>query len=228
MKIDNLSTLHTYELEETNTDKLIKTGVLKSQGLYENGYANILHYDKNIYVEPDGSTWAHICHHNNPANGVFSSNGSWATGYYIDADRWYDVEQILSNLIEYEFMVKQKTTSSAAETKYRWIQSINPVNATWTDVKPGTITYITTSGYTNGNMGGMYYRNDSYQRMCIANGSSGNWFGGIGVWAAYQGGIPGYPNTTVTSGYVDLYARVYVPTKLIKDKGFSSIQFIEA
>ena len=227
MKVDNLGSLHTYELEETNADKLYKTGVLKSQGFYENGYIEILHYDKNIYTEPDGSTWIHICHHNNPANGVFSSNGSWATGYYIDANRWYDVEQILPNLINYEFMVKQKTTSSATEAKYRWIQSINPRNATWDDVKPGTVTYITTSGYTSSNLGGLYYRNDNNQRMCIANNTNGNWYGGIGVWSTYNGGIPGYPNTVVTSGYVDLYARVYISTKLIKDIGFNSMNFIE-
>jgi len=227
MKIDNLGSLHTYELEETNVDKLFKTGVLKSQGFYENGYVEILHYDKNIYTEPDGSIWIHICHHNNPANGVFSSNGSWATGYYIDANRWYDVEQILSNLINYEFMVKQKTTSSATEVKYRWIQAINPRDATWDDVKPGTITYITTSGYTNGGLGGLYYRNGNSQRMCIANNTNGNWYGGIGVWGTYNGGIPGYPNTVVTSGYVDLYARIYMPTKLIKDIGFNSMNFIE-
>jgi len=44
-------------------------------------------------------------------------------------------------------MVKQKTTVDATETKWRWIQNINPMIATWDDVKPGTITFVTT-GYS--------------------------------------------------------------------------------
>jgi len=53
--------------------------------------------------------------------------------------------------------------------------------------------------------------------MCIANGSNGNWYGGIGVWAAYGGGIPGYPNTTVTTGYVDLYIRIHQKVQIHND-----------
>ena len=44
--------------------------------------------------------------------------------------------------------------------------------------------------------------------MVIANNSNGNWFGAFGCWTAYSGGIPGYPNNVVTSGYMDLYVRV--------------------
>jgi hypothetical protein len=63
--------------------------------------------------------------------------------------------------------------------------------------------------------------------MCIANGSSGNWFGGIGAASAYNGGIPGYPNTTVTDGSIDLYMRVYADAKIIKDIGINAANLIE-
>ena len=124
-------------------------------------------------------------------------------------------------------MVKQKTTSSAAETKYRWVQTVNPLTAVWADVKPGTVTFNTSSGYTSSSYGGMYIFKNSNLHMCIANSSNGNWYGGIGAAAAYNGGIPGYPNTTVTTGYIDLYMRVYNGTKIIKNVGISSTEFIE-
>ena len=105
-------------------------------------------------------------------------------------------------------MVKQKSTSSDTEKKYRWIQYANPLTATWEQVKPGTVTNITTSGYTNGGYGGLYKLN-SNTYFVIANGTKGNWFGAIGAWSTYNGGIPGYPNTSITTGYLDLYIRLY-------------------
>jgi len=124
-------------------------------------------------------------------------------------------------------MVKQKTTDTAAEVKYRWTQTANPLTATWNDVKPGTVTFNTSSGYTSSSYGGLYLFKTSNLHMCIANGNNGNWYGGIGAATAYNGGIPGYPNTTVTSGYIDLYIRVYNGTKIIKNIGISSSEFIE-
>jgi len=124
-------------------------------------------------------------------------------------------------------MVKQKTTNTATEVKYRWSQTVNPLTATWNDVKPGTVTFNTSSGYTNSSQGGLYLFKTSNLHMCIANSSNGNWYGGIGVATAYNGGIPGYPNTTVTDGYIDLYVRVYNGTKIIKNIGISSSEFLE-
>ena len=225
-KVDNKQNLHTFELIETNKQEITKQGQIKGQNLLET-YLPL--YDKNIYTEPDGSTWIHIFHHNNPANSKFNETTlDWTTGKYLDTDRWYDVDQaIYYTLSPYEFMVKQKTTSSAAETKYRWVQTVNPLTAVWADVKPGTVTFNTSSGYTSSSHGGMYLLKSSSLHMCIANSNSGNWYGGIGVATAYSGGIPGYPNTTVTTGYVDLYMRVYNGTKIIKNVGISSTEFIE-
>ena len=146
-------------------------------------------------------------HHNNPANGLFAQADTFTTGVYKDADRWFDVYGVVNQLERYEFMVKQKTTSDATEIKYRWIQNKSPLTATYADVAPSAVTRITTSGYTNGGNGGLWKLN-SNTHMVIANSNSGNWYGATGSWTAYNGGIPGYPNTTITTGYMDLYARV--------------------
>ena len=229
MKVDNKNSIHTFDIEETSTNKLTKSGILKSFNFYENGYLEYLHYDKTIYTESDGSTWVHVFHHNNPASTLFNnSDKDWLQGKYISEDAWYDLEPIVSNLVNYEFLYRQKTTSSGSISSYRWIQTIDPMIAKWTDVSPSSGNIIfNTNGYTTSSMGGMYLRKSSDQHMCIANTNSSNWYGGIGISTAYQGGIPGYPNTTVTSGCIDLYVRIYLPTKIIKDKGISTLQFIE-
>lgn len=166
-----------------------------------------LQYDKNIYTEPDGSQWVHVFHHNNPAGGLFASTDSFTTSVYKDENRWLDMALVMSSVTSWELLYVQKDTSTSAEKKYRWIQNINPFNATWTDVQPGNVTYVTGNGYTSSTQGGLWKNNGSTY-FAIANASSGNWFGAIGSWTAYSGGTPGYPNTTVTSGSMDLYVRL--------------------
>lgn len=171
------------------------------------GLFNIAYYDRTLYTEPDGSQWIHAVHHNNPANALFNSTDDFVGGVYKDTNRWYQAENIFRTINKYEFMVKQKTTSNATEVKYRWTQNQNPLNATYTDVQPSAVTRITTSGYTDGTFGGIYVKGGQ-ARLCIANATSGNWYGALGSWTAYNGGTPGYPNTTVTTGYMDLYVRI--------------------
>lgn len=170
-------------------------------------------YDSTIYVEPDGSLWTHIFHHNNPASARFNSTDSFATGVYLDVNRWYDVEQLCNLTTKWEFMLKEKLTSTSTENKYRWIQTVNPNTATWNDVNPDStnITRITTSGYsTNTRSGGMWRYNNN-TRMVLANSSSSNWYGAIGAWTNYSNAIPGrYDGTDVkcSTGYEDLYLRI--------------------
>lgn len=172
-------------------------------------------YDPNVYIEPDGSKWVRIVHHNNPASGVFSSGDTFSSdsGVYKDANRWFDAYTILNKLSTYELMVKQKTTSAETETKYRWIQNKNPFIATYADVAPAAVTRITTAGYTDGTFGGLFKNsknttNNNKAFFTIANNANTNWYGAFGSWTPYEGGTPGYPNTVVKSGYMDLYVRV--------------------
>ena len=185
---------------------LNKTGIIKSNE-FSDFAQNI--YDRTIYIEPDNSTWMRIAHHNNPAAALFSSGNSFDTRVYLDSNRWFMVslcDQIKSG--KWELMVKQKTTSDAAETKWRWIQSTNPMAGSYNDVKAANVTKNSSSGYSVSDVAGGIYKFNSNTYLVIANASNGNWYGAIGAWNAYNGGIPGYPNTTVTTGYMDLYLRV--------------------
>ena len=174
----------------------------------------VLHYkldnnysDDYSITEPDGTKWTHIVHHNNPTNsGLFSSTDDFENGVYIDQDRWFNACKTLRKLNGFEIMVKQALTSGATETKYRWIQKKSPLIATYDEVAPSTVTRITTTGYTNGNQGGLYNKN-TQAFFCIANATSGNWFGAFGSWTYYNNGVPAYPSNTVTTGYMDLYVR---------------------
>lgn len=189
-----------------------KNGIIETE-LFSEYIVNT--FDKNFYVEPDGSVWIRISHHNNPVNALFNSTDTFASQVYLDADRWFNVA--LCNLISnsWELMIKQKTTSDATETKYRWIQTVNPMVATFNQTKVENVTKITTSGYTNlSNYGGIYV-NNSNAYLVNNNGNSGNWYGAIGSWTLWSGGIPGM-GSAVTTGYLDLYLRIDNHTNLSK------------
>ena len=228
MKIDNQYNIHAFEMIEHNVNKINKYGQVQFSTIYENGLMEKLHYDKTIYTEPDSSTWVRIFHHNDPTtSGLFVKTSDWEHGVYESANKWYDIEQIIPLLIKYEFMVKQKTTSSANETKYRWIQTANPLTCAYSDVSPGHVTINTSTGYTNSSYGGLWKMNSS-ARMCIANSSSGNWYGAMGSWTVYNtNNVPGYPNSNISTGYLDFYVRVYPNVKDIKNYGLTANEFIE-
>lgn len=163
-------------------------------------------FDGNVYFEPDGSAWVRIVHHNNPASAVFSNTNDFATSCYIDANRWFNGE-VLNYLNSWELLIKQKLTTSSEEIKYRWIQTKNPMNAAYADVASSSITKITSNGYTTFAHGGLYKHN-SNTYLCTNNGTSGNWWGAVGLWTQYAGGIPAWARGVVTTGYCDLYVRI--------------------
>ena len=236
--------LHVQEFEEGARKGITTQRILHSSNFFESGYLELLHYDKNVYTErTDGSilpfqqdtnnpnlndiTWVHIFHHNNPANnGLFASTDTFETSVYKDEHRWYDIEPLMSNMPMYEFLVVQKNTSSSEIKKYRWIQNINPLEATFEDVKPGTITINTNSGYSTSSSYGGLYKMNTYTRLCITKSTSSSWWG-IGSWRTYNEGTVGYPEQPVTTGYIDLYIRIYTPIKFIKDTGTNALNFIE-
>lgn len=181
-----------------------------------NKKGQLLETNLNEYhIEPDGTIWEHIFHHNDPSHNLFASTDSFATGVYKNEHMWMNFQlcnQITSN---WEFLWCQNITATSPIIKYRWKQTVNPFSSTYDQVSPTNVTRITTSGYTNGNMGGFYRSNsDTYFR--IANSTSTNWFGAVGAYIGYSGGIPGYPNTVVTTGQIDVYLRVDAITKNTK------------
>lgn len=188
---------------------ITKEGLVKASGFSEKF---INPYDLEYYVEPDNSVWIRIIHHNTPASSRFSSTDTFDSSVYYDTNKWFYAS--LVNKITngtYEFMIKQKATSDGTEVKYRWIQSKNPFTAAYGDVDAADVTKITTSGYsTSGTFGGIYKKSSLANTYFTANdgASSSNWWGAFGCWAAYQGGIPGWNQTVITTGYLDLYLRI--------------------
>lgn len=172
------------------------------------------------HVEPDGSVWEQCFFHNNPSVNLFSSSDSFATGVYKNSDMWFNFNRC-KELSSFEFLYIQKSTESSTPAKYRWIQSKSPFVATYSDVAPSAVTRITTSGYTNGGYGGLYKLGGNTY-FVVANTSNGNWFGATGCWTAYQGGIPGYPNTTCTTGNIRIFVRID-NTKVKNYKSYDSL-----
>ena len=159
-------------------------------------------------IEPDGSIWMPICHHNNPTAKKFSSTDDFTNGVFKDHDRWFNAG-ICNQLTSWEFLWRQSTESYSPSIKIRWTQSKNPFTAVYADVAPGKVTFNSSSGYTVPSGAGGIYKLNSNTFFCVTNGTNGNWFGAAGAWGAHDGGIPGFPSIgTVRSGSMDLYVRV--------------------
>ena len=234
-KIDNTHKIHTFELNENNQNKITKTGQTQGSLFSEFGGMSYLKYDNNIYIEPDGSCWARVFHHNNPGGGSFSSSNDFAHSVYIDENRWFNVE-LANYLDKWEIMIKGKFTATSNEWKLRWIQQYNPMTATYANVAVANITKITTSGYSSSpsTWGGLYKKNSSTY-LCANNGNSGNWWGAVGSFSVYQNGIPGWgpTGTVTTTGFNDVYLRIDNVTfsdptaKTTKNNIWTGSQFIE-
>jgi hypothetical protein len=208
---------------------VMKTGIVVAGALSES-LVNPL--DLNFYEEPDTSVWIRLVHHNNPANAKFSQSNTFSSSVYLDDDRWFYasiVNKITNNT--YEFMIKQKPASTSTEEKYRWIQRVNPFTAVFEDVDSADVTKITTTGYSvHSSYGGIYKFNTSNTYFVTNNGTKGNWWGALGSWGTFNGGIPGFAQKTITTGYMDLYLRVDNQTgdfASIFKNSISASQFME-
>lgn len=175
--------------------------------------SNIQELMLNPIYEPDNSMWIQIAHHNNPASYLFSSTDTFETSVYTDSNRWFHVS--LCNLVTtWELMIIQARLSTDTPEKFRWIQTANPMTATYADVALANITRITTSGYTTatGNYAGLYYRRNQISTpeayLVCNNGTAGNWFGPVGSWTLWSSGTPAYNGSVITTGYTDLYLRI--------------------
>ena len=211
--IDDKGTLGSYKFDETLSGiNIKKNGVVSC-----NKFCEIpVYFDSNTYIEPDGSKWIRIFHHNNPASYKFASTNPWTTPFYIDEHRWWNV-CLLSNsslsFPNYELMVKQKPATGSAETIFRWAQPTNPMAGDYNSTVYTNInTNFDTSRYKKPK-GGIYTFN-SNTRIVMNNGNSGNWFGAIGAWSGWETGIPGFyeygtsSGVPVSTGYIDLFIRV--------------------
>lgn len=163
-------------------------------------------HDNNIIIEPDGSLWTHIFHHNNPASNLFASTDDFTKALYKNENLWFDFS-LCNHTDKWEFLVIQSATAGANEVKLRWSQPVNPLVATFGDVDNADITYTTGGEYKSSTWGGLYHKGGNTY-LCANNGIEGNWWGATGSWSNFNGGILAFYGTTVTSGCVDIYLRI--------------------
>lgn len=234
MKIDNDAVAHGFDFHEEDSAQINKNGIVKTTNLIEQNGLEFLKYDSSIYVEPDGSCWIKIFHHNNPTGVKFSASSTYANSVYIDVDRWFNVE-VCSHVNKWEFIIAQQPNNTDAVSKFRFSQTKNPMTCTFSDVDAADIIKITSDGYatSSSSYGGIYYKNTNTYLACN-NASSTSWWGAIGCWTAYNSGIPGYNEIVVKSGYIDLYLRIdnidfSSPTiaRILNSKAMLSREFIE-
>lgn len=197
--------------------QMTKTGLLINSNINE------------IHIEPDGSKWEHIFHHNNPAltTNLFASTDNFINGVYKNDNAWFNFQ--ICNKIEsnWEILVIQKTELRTKPIKLRWIQTQSPLGTTFSMVAPAEIQKNSSVGYTSFDHGGLVRGNVSAKTfLTVNNGTSGNWWGATGCFTAYQGGIPGFNQTIVKSGCIDIFIRIdslINNTKFYKD----GIQIVE-
>ena len=163
-------------------------------------------HDNTIIVEPDGSLWTHIFHHNNPASNLFASTDDFTKALYKNENAWFDFS-LCNYTDKWEFLVIQSATSGANEIKIRWSQPVNPMIATFAEVAKANITNITGSGYVTSTWGGLYHKGGNTY-LCANNNTEGNWWGATGSWSLHQSGIPAFYGQVVTTGYYDIYLRI--------------------
>ena len=103
------------------------SGVISTSEISES-LINVL--DSNFYCEPDNSVWIRISHQNNPTTNKFASTDTFTSSVKKSEDVWFNVA--LCNLVStWELMIIQAATSDGAAVKYRWIQIVNPMTATF-------------------------------------------------------------------------------------------------
>ena len=178
--------------------------------------------------EPDGSIWEPVFCHTNPTSYLFSSSDSFSTGVVRSQNLFFNFN-VCKELTSWEFLCIQKATASSDTIKIRWRQNKSPFNASWTDVNPSAVTRITTSGYANNSTyGGGFYVHNGNNYITLANTSNGNWWGATGCWTPYEGGIPGYNGTVVTTGTMTAFVRIDGTNVTPKTKVYPSTGIIVA
>jgi hypothetical protein len=197
--VDNLANLHSFQIsEEGSKPSVAKTGVVSSVGFTE--------LSSRTRILNDGSVWFHVLHHENPADttNMFTSSNCWN---YDNGSTLYSSLWILKNNDwiqdgKYELLAAEKLTNTSTESLYRWKQTSNPALTS-------TITGFEVIAGSGSQFKGLK-TTGSYGAM--HNGAA--WYCCFGAYQQYQGGVPGFTNTSVTTGSLDLYIRVpYVSAK---------------
>lgn len=203
----------------TSNGNLIFHSVSNGQvAIGENSVKNITDIDgMKVKVLDDGSEWARIFWHDVSTTATFFTDEDEASNCNL-SNRFSKLTFINSYKYndKYELMLCYPKYST---TKYnRWIQTANPLytnsNATQTAATMGYqkihIDFTTNWYYGMG-------LSSSSQAYMDCEAGHGNWFGGIGLYSAYNGGFP-VPTESGMSNIqkeVELWIRIDRNVKLI-------------
>ena len=207
------------EIEECNSgSKITRSGVHQA-----NYFSEIIQLD-------DGSYWVQLSHHqcdegkllfpsnvDFSKNFVYNSNNSgdcWAAFHLINHLPRHKEAGETESSAKYEFMAFETINKTDNFKIYRWTQTISPMNATYSNMAPGSGNYQYNTKYSipNGN-GGMYrYSNTNpnkvnYTFLCITNSESSNWYGAFGCQKLHVNGVPSFEGRS-TGGTLNLYMRI--------------------
>lgn len=215
--IDKSGNLYCAEYKE---DELSNTGFEKCGIVHSKSFSELpAYFDSNVYIEEiDNSLWLRIFHHNNPVtNGRFSTSDPFTQSFYKNANLWWNMP-FCNYIDKWEILIKQKKTSTGDLLKYRWVQSANPMEATFNEVSPDKTRVELSWGdeyLYNKDVGGIRKLNSSNAYLAASYGSDASLFyGAIGCITAFQTGIPAYGETAnaassaITTGFLDLYIRI--------------------
>ena len=166
-----------------------------------------------IVTLEDGSMWLQLMHHD--LKGTQNANVRFTSGanvrnsnVYLDENRWscFPLIKTCDHGTNFELMVvEQEGEESSAFVRHRWIQTVNPYEATYATTTHANITAIEN---ISSSYGGMYPGAEN-NAWFFNNSVNGNWFG-CGLisdgWA--NGYVPSYNGSTVK--YIqNVYIRVY-------------------
>ncbi len=193
--------------EEGTSEDITKTGIVK--------VGNLVELADNTLVLSDGSLWVRLLHHNNPSSYMFTSSNCW---HKTDDANLYSVLDLLRSTAwansdgEYEFLFCEKLTSSSTEQQFRWKQTSNPaLSSTLSGYQLISGSPGRTIGIMNKGFAAAMHNGNSFWCEC-------------GAYSGYNGGIAG-ASGAVTTGYFDLYVRMFGPT--IKGADANLCQFYE-
>lgn len=184
----------------------------------------------------DGSCWIQLSHHNNQNqtnwfptptkdesgkitnydyenNFIYKNDECWAA-FHLLKDNNFKLDK---NEEFYEFMALEELSNGNVAI-FRWSQTVNPMNATWDQMKPNATTKLytyNTDGYNapGDENGGMYRYENSNSDMdtsffVIANKTKSNWYGAFGARKNWDpNGNPAFCKRG-TKGIFDLYMRI--------------------
>lgn len=184
----------------------------KNLSITKSGIQNGKRFSEIVTLE-DGSMWLQLMHHD--LKGTQNANVRFTSGanvrnsnVYLDENRWscFPLIKTCDHGTNFELMVvEQEGEESSAFVRHRWIQTVNPYEATYATTTHANITAIEN---ISSSYGGMYPGAEN-NAWFFNDSVNGDWFGCGLISGGWDNGyVPSYNGSTVK--YIqNVYIRVY-------------------